>query len=90
MDRVAAFFERKQPLIQLSILITLIATLVPISIQASVIRSEYEARTGPLLAIEDVSIEQDIDNIYVVIGIVNTGEIPAVNVKVDRMIMGGS
>ena len=58
--------------------------------QTDIIQSDYTARTQPHLAIESASVEQDNGAIYVVLGILNTGEVPVTNLDVVKMRMGGT
>ena len=92
------------PLVQVLTLLALVATLIFVIIQSNIlltqtnalliqtntIKADYEARTQPHLAIEGVSLERDTDRVYVVIGIVNTGEVPVTNLGLVQMRMGGT
>lgn len=90
VKRVVQFCKRIAPLIQILTLLTLVGTLVFVVIQTNTLRSDYEARTRPYLAIEDIAIEEGNGNwLYILIDVASFGEVPATNVNLQEILMGG-
>jgi len=90
MKRVVQFCKRIAPLIQVLTLLALVGTLVFVVIQTNTLLSDYEARTRPYLAIEDIAIEEGNDNwLYIVIDVASFGGVPATNVNLEEILMGG-
>lgn len=64
--------------------------------QINILQSDYEARTRPYLAIEDIEVNRDIaikdgnyDWLYIGIDLMNFGELPATKVSLNELLMGG-
>lgn len=64
--------------------------------QTCAMKSDYEARSRPYLAIEDIQVNNDItvkeendDWLYIDIDLMNFGELPATIVSLDSILMGG-
>ena len=82
--------ERKALTVQIVVAAILLVTLVPIAIQAWTLRSDYEARARPYLAIEDIAIERENgDWLRVWINMVNLGQVAAMDIRLDELRMGG-
>jgi len=55
-----------------------------------VARSDLEAKTRPYLSVENIVVEDRGDEwISIIVGVVNRGELPAVNVGITEIVMGG-
>lgn len=90
VNTISQRYERKRLFIHILILVTLIATLGTVAFQTCTLSSDYEARSRPYLAIEDIAIEKENgDWLYVWIEIVNLGEVAATNIRLDELRMGG-
>jgi hypothetical protein len=83
--RTVFTFDRVLGYVQIIALVVLIITVSLMMRQTNIMQSDYEARTRPYLAIEQITLEEEGNDYYLVISVTNFGERPATDVKLGQL-----